>query len=211
MGLIVNEVIDDQDHLVIWQCDESLEEMENLFFSKVKDNGNYDHYHDIKLDKRKKHWLATRLSLRSITKEDPNIAYDEHGAPWIEIDGWEISISHSGNWVAVLLSKRSMLGVDLQEHNGKISNIAKKFSHPIEFANWEKNKSEDYLHALWTIKESVYKAFKHSQPFKQIRVIPTWPFKSHLIACEINRKGKRYEVVVNHLKRGNFYLSYVRL
>ena len=104
-----------------------------------------------------------------------------------------------------------MLGVDLQVFNGKISNIAKKFTNPLEFDNWKENESEDYLHALWTMKEAVYKAFKHKQPFKKIRATQKWPFKSQLIPCEVIRNGKKYSIVVNHLKMEDFYLSYVRL
>jgi len=211
MGLFLNDIIDDQDHLAIWHCDENITDLESKFFSKASNQVDYTNYHEIKLEKRKKHWLATRLAIRAIKKEDHSIIYDEHGAPWIEIEGWEISISHSGEWVAVLLSKKSLLGVDLQVFNSKINNIAKKFTCTKEFENWQENNNEDYLHALWTIKESVYKAFKHSQAFKKIKALPNWPFKSHLIPCEVERNGKRYEIVVNHKKMENFYLSYVRL
>ena len=211
MGLIINEVLDGEDHLGVWHICESLRDMEVDFFGDDRSTSDYQKYATIKLDKLKKQWLATRLALRVIKKMDPTIDYDEHGAPWLKIDGWEISISHSGDWVAVLLSHRSMLGVDIQVFNEKIRNIAAKFSNPSEYAKWHKNNNMDYLHALWTVKESVYKAFKHSQAFKQIVVKNDFPFTGDFLRCEVERGNKTYDFLVNHRRLDGFYLSYVRL
>ncbi len=211
MALIINEILDGQDHLAVWHITESLVDMEKDFFASDRSTKDFSKYNAIKLDKLKKQWLATRLALRVIKKMDPTIDYDEHGAPWLQIDGWEISISHSGDWVAILLSHRSMLGVDIQVFNEKIKNIATKFSSPSELYKWQKNNSMDYLHALWTVKESVYKAFKHSQAFKQIIVANDFPFDQQLLRCEVERGNKRYDFLVDHRKMDGFYLSFVRL
>jgi len=211
MGLIINEIIDRKDRLAIWHVTEPLDKLTESYFNQSDKAADLTTFSNIKLDKIKKQWLATRLALREISSIDADIVYDEHGAPWIEIDDWELSISHSADWVAVLLSKSSLIGVDLQSYNSKITNIAKKFTNTEEYNLWLENGNTDYLHALWTVKESVYKAFKHTQPFKKIKVFPRWPLTSSLIDCKVERGNKTYQFKVNHRKFDEFYLSYVRL
>ncbi|MFT4661950.1 MAG: 4'-phosphopantetheinyl transferase [Patiriisocius sp.] len=211
MSLIINNIIAGEDHLAVWHVTESLEELTERFFGKTPKGENWETYNALKLDKVKKQWLATRLAIRTISNSDPEITYDEHGAPWIQIEGWELSISHSAEWIAVLLSKNSMIGIDLQAHNSKITNIVNKFTHQTEYNHWLENESIDYLHALWTIKEAVYKCFKHSQAFKQIQITSKWPFASALVNCTVTRENRTYNFMVEHQKIGSFYLSHVRL
>lgn len=211
MALKITRNIDQNDLLFLWQIDESLEELENQFFKFYHGKKSALDYQALKLENRKKQWLSTRLIIAAMDERSPDIHYDQYGAPWIDIDGWQISISHSDKYAAVLASRYRSIGIDIQFFNGKIERIAQKFLHPSEMAQWLENKDMDYLHAIWTVKESVYKSFKCDQPFKQIEVVSAWPFRSDWLEVNMVRKNRNYSFIVHHEKMGELYTSYVRL
>ena len=85
------------------------------------------------------------LKFKGFCSDD--LIYNKDGAPFLK-NGLKISISHSGLFVAVCLSKEKM-GIDLQTVNEKILKVVDKFTNQIE----------KKLTQLWTIKEAAYKYF----------------------------------------------------
>ncbi|MDO7581983.1 MAG: 4'-phosphopantetheinyl transferase superfamily protein [Flavobacteriaceae bacterium] len=115
-----------------------------------------------KLKKRKnlKHrlgFLGSRAGLISLEIDLDKVLFNANGAPFLN-DHRYCSISHTDGYSAVAVSDNK-IGVDVEIYKDKITRIASKFVHPAEVFV---NKSENYLKMLtrlWTVKESVYKAF----------------------------------------------------
>ena len=117
---------------------------------------------EIKLFKLKKsnvlqeQFLAIRKML-ALENSDYIITYDLDGKPSLNSE-FNISISHSHEIAALVLSNNRKIGLDVQLKESKILNIQNKFLNKFEKLNIEDDPSIDILTMLWTSKESIYKA-----------------------------------------------------
>ena len=166
------EILENQTEMVIWKITETETQLQNglsLSTEALK-----------RLSKRRssihrKGYLAIRQLLKSLGIPTEIHQYDDIGAPYLT-DGRFISISHTGDAAAVVISSISV-GIDLEHYKDKIKSIATRFLHASE---GERPKDLDeilYLTQLWTAKEALYKLYKKPglifseqlfiQPFKK--------------------------------------------
>lgn len=113
---------------------------------------------DFTHEKRRLNWLGTRCLIQDIFKNNPEIEYNEHGKPFLS-NGEIISISHSGNLIAVARSKFNC-GIDIQKFTPKVSRILPKFLNDSEL-HWLNNKNDktSFHHLIWCAKEAIFKVF----------------------------------------------------
>ena len=101
-------------------------------------------------------FLATRKML-ALENSDYIITYDLDGKPSLNSE-FNISISHSNEIAALVVSNKKIIGLDVQFKESKILNIQNKFLNNFEKLNIGCNPSIDILTMIWTSKESIYKA-----------------------------------------------------
>ncbi len=134
----------------IWKITESKEELLNL--------ASYLPYQisipNTKNENRIKQWLTTRLLLVDFF-DDVQILYDEFGKPYLA-NNWNISISHTTNFVVILLNRKESCGVDIEKINSKVERIKHKF---LSEDDLQKIKSEKGLTIYWSAKEALYKYY----------------------------------------------------
>ena len=117
---------------------------------------------EIKLFKLKKsnllkeQFLAIRKIL-ALENSDYIITYDLDGKPILNSE-FNISISHSHEIAALVISNNLKFGMDVQFKESKILNIKNKFLNEFEKLNIVGDPSIDILTMIWTSKESIYKA-----------------------------------------------------
>jgi phosphopantetheinyl transferase len=117
---------------------------------------------EIKLFKLKKsnllkeQFLAIRKIL-ALENSDYIITYDLDGKPILNSE-FSISISHSHEIAALVISNNLKFGMDVQFKESKILNIQNKFLNEFEKLNILGDPSIDILTMIWTSKESIYKA-----------------------------------------------------
>ena len=104
----------------------------------------------------KEQFLATRKTL-SNENSDYIITYDLDGKPILNSE-FNISISHSHEIAALVISNNLKFGMDVQFKESKILNIQNKFLNEFEKLNIVGDPSIDILTMIWTSKESIYKA-----------------------------------------------------
>ena len=104
----------------------------------------------------KEQFLATRKIL-ALENSDYIITYDLDGKPSLNSE-FNISISHSHEIAALVISNNRKIGLDVQLKESKILNIQNKFLNKFEKLNIEGDPSIDILTMIWTSKESIYKA-----------------------------------------------------
>jgi len=82
------------------------------------------------------------------------LSYDEHGKPHTE--GLEISLSHSGDYVAAIISDLPC-GIDIERHSKRrdYEKIAKRICTEEELSHISSMKD---FYSYWTLKESLLKA-----------------------------------------------------
>ena len=108
-------------------------------------------------DKRSIERQAALYVVQSTLKNDNiEVLYKESGKPYLRGD-IKISISHSYDWLIVLLSYNGVdIGVDIEKVRDKILNIKDKFLSKKELQNLKDAPPEKYT-IYWGAKEAVYK------------------------------------------------------
>ena len=120
---------------------------------------NSDEKNLLKLKKNnilREQFLAIRKVL-ALENSDYKITYNNNGKPSLN-SKYNISISHSHEIAALVISDNSKIGLDIQLNENKIFNIQDKFLNPLEKLNIGENPSLKILTMIWTSKESIYKA-----------------------------------------------------
>ena len=94
--------------------------------------------------------LAVYSLLWEMTGSHLRLAHNAAGKPMVE--GWNISVSHTKGYAAVILSRTSEVAVDIEYISNRVSRIADKFMRPDEDA-------PSVIDQLinWCAKETLYK------------------------------------------------------
>lgn len=96
---------------------------------------------------------AVQEILREVLGADVRLVHDPDGAPLLVGSDLHISISHSRNYAAVMLSAEGHCGIDIEEPRlEQLARVKSKFLTPAELAA-----GVDLLTA-WTAKEAAFKA-----------------------------------------------------
>ena len=173
MPLIFNNKIDlFNTHVAVWENTES----NDFFVNKLNlDNDELEMVSSY-VEHRQKEWLCSRYLVKMmLNNHNCEITKDDYGKPSVLNNHCHISISHSKNRAAAIISDTSV-GIDIQRHESKINRIHKKFISVQEIDHLDKDHLESSYHIFWGAKESMYKAWgKKELEFK--RHMHVFPFK----------------------------------
>jgi 4'-phosphopantetheinyl transferase len=117
---------------------------------------------------RQAHWLGVRalahaLAALLLPSSDPNkllIQNDAEGRPWLTgaPQPLEISLSHSGEWAAAIVSTAGRAGVDIEIVRDKARRLASMFLSDDEMAAAAALPEATQRYSLlWSAKETLYK------------------------------------------------------
>lgn len=144
--------------IIIWKIDESIEDMIHQLKLTDEELSQVLRYKSLR---RQREWLATRLALRHLLKRDVTIDHHESGAPYLIGESINISISHSDRYVAVAVSEKLSIGIDIECTTRDIERVAKRFLSEFELNNInsitdsEVRNGAIFLH--WCSKEALFK------------------------------------------------------
>jgi len=191
MPLYKSIAVSEVTHVLIWKVTESEEDLMSGLslgeFSKKR----------LGLMKSEAHrcsYLAVRQLLAIAQYSDADLTYFETGKPML-IDGVEISITHSYDYAAIILSEQPV-GIDIEKQRAKINQIAPKFvsEKETEYLENTENKIEK-LTTIWCIKEAIYKLFN----------TPGLSFKNHIDVAPFEKDAPYTKVAVNYNAKVEFY------
>ena len=151
MPIYQHKIINKNVKLGIWFINEPIQQLTKLAEEKKV---NLTNLPQVKNESRVKQWLATRLLLNYFFA-DVTIVYDEKGKPYLN-NGWNISISHSGDYVAIILNKNGHCGIDIEKISSKVERIKHKFLNTTDLNNI---KTEQDITIFWGAKEALYKYY----------------------------------------------------
>ncbi|CAM3497990.1 4'-phosphopantetheinyl transferase domain-containing protein [Flavobacterium longum] len=143
---------DAKTQILVWNITESLID---LFDSANVTDQSLFRIGNMKSESHKRGFLAVRMLLQHAGYTDHDLYYDAFGKPHLR-DGTHISISHSHEFSAVILSDK-ITGLDLELRREKIALIADKFIEPSFVLD---KTAPDYINKLtvnWGVKEAVFK------------------------------------------------------
>ena len=168
MAIFFQQDIDKYTKLGIWK----IEEPEEFFLNLVPLQREITHPH-----KRLQH-LAGRWLLKYLFPAFPVglIQIADTRKPFLENEAYHFSISHCGDYAAVIVSEKFRVGVDIELPSPKVERIRHKFLHREELALLQQKDMDSVipLTLMWSCKEAVFKWWSYGNVdfSDQIRLSP---------------------------------------
>lgn len=156
MAIAYHKEIDPDTSFAIWKIEESAEELLSQLQLKQHEKSYLD---TLISGKRNMHWLSTRVLLRRMMDTDGYIdcKVDSNGKPYLNNFPHFISLSHSYDYAAVMVSKNKAVGIDIELIKDKIDRIANKFMRMEELDFINEDHRIEHLYVCWCAKEAIYK------------------------------------------------------
>jgi 4'-phosphopantetheinyl transferase len=199
-------------HLALWQITESHDELQAMLPSEMLTDAELATIHH---PQKQVEFFCSRLCIKYLA-DKLNLNYlgikkDEHGKPYLVGCEWQMSLTHSVKYVAVVMHATKPLGIDLERKTEKLLRIKNKYlsESELEFANDNIEK----LTILWSAKEALYKLYgKRKVIFKENLIVkppnrtvepPHWgnsfsgAFKGRI---KINEIDNEYDLLLEDLE-----------
>ena len=109
MAIAYRQQVDEDTEFALWKIEETADE---LYKQLQLDDTEKAFTKQLSQSKRYLHWLGTRVLLRKMLRTDDYIEskIDAHGKPHLVNLPYHISLSHSFDYAAVMISKSSPVG-----------------------------------------------------------------------------------------------------
>ena len=191
--------------LAIWKIEEPVEELCRLLDHPLSAL-------PARMESRQKEWLVIRILTKMLldTNTVPVIEYDEKGKPSLPGYPYAISITHTKNYVGVLLSGSPACGVDLEIIHPRISKIAGRFLSDEEQHHIHSSDPLPVLYITWGAKEVLYKIYgKGGILFKQHLKLEPFTFqKEGMVTARIEIENYSKAHSVHYKQLGELILTY---
>ncbi len=211
MAIAYRQQIDDDTEFAIWKIEEGAEE---LYSQLQLNNHEKAYYNQLSIGKRNLHWLGTRVLLRKMLRTDEYIdcKIDLHGKPYLVNLPYHISLSHSFDYAAVMISKTSLVGIDIEKVKEKVERIAHKFLRNEELGFIDEHHKIKQLYACWCAKEAIYKCYGQKEvSFFDNIILQPFNFEGHgNVNAHIHINSININYNVGYLQYGDYMIGYVK-
>ncbi len=208
MPLYKTITVDEGTKVLIWKIEETFDWLSNGIELTSHCQNRVD---GMKSEIHKCGFMSIRHLFSEMGYTDHDLYYDESGKPHLR-DGKYISITHSFNFTAIIISENEV-GIDIEKQRDKILKIAEKFTPLKEYhtvANEEALIRK--LTIVWGAKESIYKLY--AQPglgFLQHINITDFDFEDNATTGKVYFKGEKSNYKVEFLEFEGFTCVYAKL
>ncbi len=197
----------------MWTVQKIEKSSEELFSLLEKKEWYLSDLQQLNTEKRKQEWLLARILIKQLCGEEKKILYTSSGKPYLEDKSFQISISHTKNYVAVIADKENSVGIDIEYISERVKKIRSRFMSLSEENNLCKELEIEHLLLHWSAKETLFKIIDeedidfrehlHIRPF-----IPQKNIFSSFDAFESRTPpGNSYKI--NYLITDNYVLTFV--
>ena len=186
--------------LYLWKI---TEDFDALFKEVRLKDSSLKRLEDMKSQSHQKGFLAVRMLLQHLDYTDFDLYYDEFGKPHIKPQGCsikevEISISHSNDFSAVVISEQKV-GLDLEQPKEKTLKIAPRFMDVSHLENLSEEEKIKKATVVWGIKECIFK-IKNEKGIS---------FPNHIFEDDFNFEDKKATAVLKfNNKEENFEVQF---
>lgn len=211
MAIAYRQQVDDDTEFALWKIEEGADEL----YNKLQLNDTEKAYvESISNGKRNLHWLGTRVLLRKMLHTDQYIdcQVDSHGKPYLVNLPYQISLSHSFDYAAVMVSKDRPVGIDIEQIKEKVERIAHKFMRPEELAFIDPKYRIQQLYVCWCAKEAVYKCYGQKEvSFSDHILLKPFQFEHHgAVEATLVKDNVNIAYEVNYLQYDDYMIGYVK-
>ena len=164
---LIEEIKEGENRIGIWGIDGS--ELDH-----ASENPDLSELLSVKHPRTQLQRVASRLLLTAMLGELPVVEKDGSGKPHLPDHPWEISISHTEGYAAIMLGK-GKVGIDVQNYRPTVLKVKDRFLDERELAMAA---DVETATLFWAAKEAIYKYNgKHGLDFKH-------PISVHSIELE---------------------------
>lgn len=208
MAELLRKIIDEHTLYAIWKISESIEELRSAIRLREVEETLY---HSFVAESRKKQWLAYRLLIRELLKPDEfPVEYDASGKPFLAGSDFHISVTHTDDLAAVIISRHARVGIDIEKIKPRIEKVREKFLNPVESASIGKEKGLEQLTLAWCAKEALYKLYgQRNLDFRENITVDIPTEAGMKFTAEIRFSGKRDQYQLHSELIGSYILVYL--
>ena len=204
MGLLRYKILEDGSRLGVWEI---AEDYQTLFQKTYLNDDDIRRLNSFKNLNRKIESLSVRALLQQMTRSDARIVYDPNSRkPLLADNSFNISVTHSNKYTAILLNKDRQVGIDVEYMSHDIERLEHKFISDKEIISNDPIIRRKHLYVHWCAKEAIYKICGRDDIdfFKNIII---QPFECE--ACgEIIGILRNEEYVISYVLENNYVLAY---
>ncbi|MGZ2370193.1 4'-phosphopantetheinyl transferase family protein [Ancylomarina sp. YFZ004] len=191
MPLVKHIQLNETCQLVLWKITEELEDLlEQVCLSKAE-QARIEGFGSLS---RKKEFITTRILLQKLLGDDVLIENNEHGKPLLINSDFDISISHSKEYVGVMLGKNHDLALDIEYLSDRVYRITKRFMSESEMSSISENEKQLHIYQHWCAKECLIKLYgkKDVLLIDELKIHPFQPnqstFSGEVIRTDFSKK-----------------------
>lgn len=140
--------------------EESKQELLQLFPENLRAKAS-EYVANMRSETRALEWLTTRLMVFILLDEEKITKRRKNGQPYITDGSYNISISHTKDYAAILLHQTKSVGIDIEARTKRVLKIAGKFISESEYIDPLQQLEHQLLH--WSAKESLFKILNLSE------------------------------------------------
>lgn len=138
--------------MALWRISESKEELMDLLQPETS-----QFLENIHAEQKQLQRIASRILVKQLIGPSADIVYDEFRKPLLKEGNAHVSISHSSDVVAVMVSTKQPVGIDVELVAPKIERIKYKFMQEWEVDSIPPSRLLEQLYVYWCAKEALYK------------------------------------------------------
>ena len=206
MSIYLKKRIEEKGQVGIWR----IEEEEHFFTQGLSISNTDKQLIQRKHSKTRLEWLAGRFLLHEMSN-GKTCQVDEYGKPFLINSPLKVSISHSGEFAAVVVDKATV-GIDIQKITPRIRRIAHKFLRSEEQACLDEPCFLEHLHVFWGAKEALYKAYgKKKLDFREHIFVEPFIYKTRggSATGQVSKGNYAQKFHIQYEKINNYILVYV--
>ena len=154
MALYLRKRLDNKAEIAVWHVTETEEELKNITSVPT------DEMEEISLfrsESQRKQKLAVRALINEVFEEKMYLNHHDNGQPYLENCATNISITHTENYVAIIIHDEEEVGIDVESLDRDFSVVEQKALSEDEIDDLEKDKRNEQLAIYWCAKEALFK------------------------------------------------------
>ena len=211
MAIAFRKQVDADTEFALWRIEE---EADTLYRQLQLNDHEKAYVEQLANGKRHLHWLGTRVLLRAMldTSEYIDCKIDSHGKPYLVNLPYHISLSHSFDYAAVMISKSRPVGIDIEQIKQKVERIAPRFLRAEELAAIDSKNKIAHLYVCWCAKEAVYKCYGQ-KAVSFLDDIALQPFNLGVdgsLNVNLHKNEINLNYKVNYMQYEDYMLGYVK-
>lgn len=128
MPVILEKKYHNDIHLAVWQITESHDELQAMLPSEILTDAELASISHIQ---KQVEFFCSRLIIKHLANslgiKYLGIKKDEFGKPYLVGTHWQMSLTHTSNYVAAVMHPTEALGIDMEKPSEKLRRVAHKF------------------------------------------------------------------------------------